>query len=79
MKKAHATQERFSVGRGAKTGKLYVRAKQGHSVPVPDMELAEIVDPSTVAYHGTTLDAWRMIEKGGLFIVFDSRSFCSEI
>jgi 2'-phosphotransferase len=58
-------KQRFAVGRGVKTGKLYIRARQGHSVPV-HLDLEEITDDDTVAMHGTTREAWQQIEKTGL-------------
>ncbi len=56
---------RFAVGRGAKTGKLYVRARQGHSVPV-HLDMEEITDDATLAMHGTNRESWKLIEKSGL-------------
>lgn len=58
-------KERFAVGRGVKTKKVYLRAKQGHSIPV-ELGLKRITDPKTIAYHGTTREAWHLIEHAGL-------------
>ena len=58
-------KQRFAVGRGKKTGRLYLRANQGHSIPV-EIGMEEVLDPSTVAMHGTNRGAWALIEKGGL-------------
>ena len=58
-------KQRFAAGRGKKTGQLYLRANQGHSVPV-EVGMEEIFDPATVAMHGTDRKAWTAIEQGGL-------------
>ena len=58
-------KQRFSVGVGAKTGIEYVRANQGHSIPV-EVDMVRIVDPTTVALHGTNRGAWKTIEQAGL-------------
>lgn len=57
---------RFSVGIGRETGKTYIRANQGHSIPVDELELKQVTDPDTVAMHGTTKSAWVAIQKSGL-------------
>lgn len=57
-------------------GQEYIRANQGHSIPVPDLELARIgsvedipkSETSTegIVVHGTYKDAWKTIRKEGL-------------
>ncbi len=44
--------------------KAQCRARQGHSIPV-DVGLKEITDPTTRAWHGTTRNAWNLIEESG--------------
>ena len=58
-------KQRFSVGKGADSGKEYVRANQGHSIPV-QLEMRKITDPNTTAMHGTSKKAWEAIQKTGL-------------
>ncbi|KAG8799243.1 hypothetical protein FRC16_005480 [Serendipita sp. 398] len=52
-------------------GTWYIRANQGHSLKVEDLELSEIQDPSEIpiAVHGTTLEAWRAISTKGLSVM----------
>lgn len=44
-------------------GTWWIRANQGHTLPVDDLELTEITDPSQlpVAVHGTTRKTWESI------------------
>lgn len=46
----------------------WIRANQGHSVQVPDLELKEITDPTEfpIVLHGTYLKTWPLIKKEGL-------------
>ena len=43
----------------------YIRANQGHSIPV-ELDLKELTDPDLIAYHGTTNEAWNIIQYEGL-------------
>lgn len=61
-------KNRFSIGRGKTSGKEFVRANQGHSIPV-HLDMKMIVDRSTVCIHGTSKKAWIAIEKNGLSIM----------
>lgn len=57
-------------------GKEYVRANQGHSFPVPDLELKRITkvediptgenSAEGVVVHGTYRSAWKLIKQSGL-------------
>jgi 2'-phosphotransferase len=49
-------------------GKLYIRANQGHSIDVKDLELKKITDPSAypVVVHGTYNAHWPKIKATGL-------------
>ncbi|CAE6455958.1 unnamed protein product [Rhizoctonia solani] len=50
------------------TTSLWVRANQGHTLKVDDLEAKPITDPSEVpcAVHGTNLKAWGSIKEQGL-------------
>ncbi|KAG8835595.1 hypothetical protein FRC17_002187 [Serendipita sp. 399] len=52
-------------------GTWYIRANQGHSLKVEELELKEIQDASEipVAIHGTTLEAWKAIAQRGLSVM----------
>ncbi|CAE6457791.1 unnamed protein product [Rhizoctonia solani] len=47
---------------------LWIRANQGHTLKVDDLETKPITDPSEVpcAVHGTNLKAWQSIREQGL-------------
>lgn len=47
--------------------KLFIRARQGHSIPHIEIELIE-ENPSGVLYHGTTIDAFNSILSTGKII-----------
>ena len=49
-------------------GKMYIKANQGHSIAVQDLELKKITDASLypVVVHGTYLKHWNNIKKSGL-------------
>lgn len=67
-------KQRFTINRI--DGKEYIRANQGHSIPVPDLELkaissaADIPKSETslegVVVHGTYSAPWKAIRKEGL-------------
>ncbi|KAG8688930.1 hypothetical protein FRC08_011186 [Ceratobasidium sp. 394] len=50
------------------TAVLWIRANQGHTLKVNDLELKPVTDPAEIscAVHGTTLKAWQSIESQGL-------------
>jgi len=49
-------------------GIWWIRANQGHTLKVEDLDLTEVVDASQlpVAVHGTTKKAWESISRQGL-------------
>lgn len=57
-------------------GSVYIRANQGHSIPVPDLELKRITSESdipcdargkpSVIVHGTYFKVWPAIKENGL-------------
>jgi len=49
-------------------GKLHIRANQGHTIEVKDLELQKITDPFLYpcVIHGTYVKAWTDIKKKGL-------------
>jgi 2'-phosphotransferase len=49
-------------------GKWFIRANQGHSIEVKDLELTPIKDASKypIVVHGTYHDAWQKIKVSGL-------------
>ena len=49
-------------------GTIWIRANQGHSIVVDDLELRPLLDPSEypTVVHGTSLEAWKSIEREGL-------------
>ncbi|ORX92135.1 putative tRNA 2'-phosphotransferase [Basidiobolus meristosporus CBS 931.73] len=49
-------------------GKYWIRANQGHSLKVKNLELEEITDPSLYpnVIHGTYLEKWKVIAESGL-------------
>ncbi|KAG8727216.1 hypothetical protein FRC12_022696 [Ceratobasidium sp. 428] len=50
------------------TDVLWIRANQGHTLKVDDLELKPVAAPTEVpcAVHGTTLEAWQHIRSQGL-------------
>jgi len=49
-------------------GTWWIRANQGHSIQVEDLELQEAVSAEEIplAIHGTSMQAWNAIQKEGL-------------
>ena len=51
-------------------GDMWIRANQGHSFPVPDLQLKIINNisdlPNGIAVHGTYKKAWKIIKSKGL-------------
>uniref|UniRef100_A0A670ZIU7 2'-phosphotransferase n=1 Tax=Pseudonaja textilis TaxID=8673 RepID=A0A670ZIU7_PSETE len=62
-------KQRFALCRHPSSGHLQIRANQGHSIQVPELELTPLQDlqdfPETVA-HGTLLRHWPAIRQRGL-------------
>ena len=60
-------KQRFAL-RYNDNGDLEIRANQGHSVDVPELQLEEIIDPSLypTLIHGTNFRAWDLIKTEGL-------------
>lgn len=57
------TKQRFTFKNGM------IRANQGHSLPVPDLELTVLTKTdlvNTSVIHGTYTSVWKQIEKQGL-------------
>lgn len=61
-------KQRFLIAEDPQTGRLKVRANQGHTFVVPDLELQPITTPNDVptVVHGTYHDSWKVIQKQGL-------------
>uniref|UniRef100_A0A8D2KUP7 2'-phosphotransferase n=1 Tax=Varanus komodoensis TaxID=61221 RepID=A0A8D2KUP7_VARKO len=62
-------KQRFAVRPHPSTGHLQIRANQGHSLPVSELELTPLLDPSDfpeVVAHGTYLRHWTAIRRSGL-------------
>lgn len=67
-------KQRFSII--TREGKEYIRANQGHTIDVPDLELKRIKSVEDIpkpehmhearVVHGTYIKAWKLIRKGGL-------------
>ncbi|KAM3825016.1 tRNA 2'-phosphotransferase 1 isoform 1-T1 [Vipera latastei] len=62
-------KQRFALGRHPSSGHLQIRANQGHSLQVPELDLTPLQTlqdfPETVA-HGTLLRHWPAIRQHGL-------------
>ena len=63
---ANNNKQRFTLS--TIDDKLYIRANQGHSIAVQDLELKKITDPTQfpVVVHGTYTAHWPAIKKTGL-------------
>ncbi|CAL1548576.1 unnamed protein product [Lymnaea stagnalis] len=61
-------KKRFTLEAEDDTGRLKIRANQGHSLQVEDLDLEPITDASKypVVVHGTFQRPYKMIEKEGL-------------
>ena len=58
-------KSRFAWGKGETSGRTYIRANQGHSIPVQLNSLKRAPD-DVKALHGTYLDCIDVIKKNGL-------------
>jgi 2'-phosphotransferase len=60
-------KQRYAL-RTADDGKAYIRANQGHSLGVPDLDLVPITSAADapIVVHGTYYSAWTAIQKEGL-------------
>lgn len=60
-------KQRFELEGDLETGELIIRANQGHSIDVPDLELMELRPGDvSVAYHGTFQRVLPEIQRQGL-------------
>jgi len=62
------TNDKKRYSTKTENGVLYIKANQGHSIEVENLELEEVTDPSQfkVVVHGTFLDKWPLIKATGL-------------
>jgi len=61
-------KKRFTLKTDEATGKVFIRANQGHSIEkVVDLELTKITDASKfpTVLHGTYIETWPNIKKAG--------------
>ncbi|KAL5463742.1 hypothetical protein EMCRGX_G032669 [Ephydatia muelleri] len=65
---AQCSKQRFALRNDPITGSLQIRANQGHTIPVDDLELTPIVDANgtPMVVHGTYRAAWNSIKLKGL-------------
>jgi len=65
---ATASDASASAGGAGANGTWWIRANQGHTLKVDDLDLTEITDASQLpaAVHGTTKKAWESISHQGL-------------
>ncbi|RHZ78256.1 hypothetical protein Glove_166g287 [Diversispora epigaea] len=70
-------KQRFSLK--TENSELYIRANQGHSIEVKDLELEKITDHEQIptVIHGTYLNRWKFIEKEGLRKMNRNHIHCS--
>lgn len=61
-------KKRFALRLDPLTNRLQIRANQGHTIEVDDLELNPITDPSNapVVVHGTYRECWELIKAQGL-------------
>lgn len=61
-------KQRFALRDDPATNRLQIKANQGHTIEVDDLELNPITDQSEapVVVHGTYLDCWPLIQTKGL-------------
>ncbi|RKO97075.1 hypothetical protein CXG81DRAFT_12874 [Caulochytrium protostelioides] len=65
-KQRYAIREEAPLSDPSSTTRVkWIRANQGHSVKV-EVELTPVTDPQQTVIHGTTMQAWSIIEKEGL-------------
>ncbi|XP_048259223.1 tRNA 2'-phosphotransferase 1-like [Haliotis rufescens] len=65
---ANNDKQRFTLETDPDNGQLKIRANQGHSVQVEDLQLTPLTDSTEypLIIHGTYLQAWRSIKSQGL-------------
>ncbi|KAL3872703.1 hypothetical protein ACJMK2_035910 [Sinanodonta woodiana] len=65
---AQNDKQRFALQKEDGTNRLKIRANQGHTVEVENLELTPITsaDQVPMVLHGTYFDAWNSIKKQGL-------------
>ncbi|PVU91414.1 hypothetical protein BB559_001394 [Furculomyces boomerangus] len=56
-------KQRFTIFRDPKNNLVYIRANQGHSLKVENLDLKKVVDPNEIptAIHGTYFSKWEII------------------
>ncbi|ESP03082.1 hypothetical protein LOTGIDRAFT_110702, partial [Lottia gigantea] len=61
-------KNRFAIKDDRESGRLLIRANQGHSIQVDDLELTLVdnADDYPTVVHGTNLTAWSSIKTQGL-------------
>ncbi|KAK6999767.1 tRNA 2p-phosphotransferase 1 [Biomphalaria glabrata] len=61
-------KKRFTLETDLESGKLRIKANQGHSIKVEDLELQPITDATEypIVVHGTYVRPYKQIEKEGL-------------
>lgn len=61
-------KQRFQLDVDAESSRLKIRANQGHTVEVTDLELTQITDArdTPIIIHGTSKKAWETIQREGL-------------
>ncbi|XP_019642437.1 PREDICTED: tRNA 2'-phosphotransferase 1-like [Branchiostoma belcheri] len=61
-------KKRFALQEEEETGRLQIRANQGHTLEVEELELTPITDPAKAptVVHGTYLNCWDKIRIQGL-------------
>ncbi|CAH1261563.1 TRPT1 [Branchiostoma lanceolatum] len=61
-------KKRFALQEEEETGRLQIRANQGHTLEVEELELTPISDPAEAptVVHGTYLNCWDKIRTQGL-------------
>lgn len=65
---AACPKQRFALREASDTGQLQIRANQGHSMEVKELELTGIVsaDEAPLVVHGTYKKVWQIIQHQGL-------------
>ena len=62
------TKQRFCSETDSGSGRLKIRANQGHSMQIDDLQLQQILNEtdSPTIVHGTSMRAWERIKQEGL-------------
>ncbi|XP_052270006.1 uncharacterized protein LOC127871281 isoform X5 [Dreissena polymorpha] len=61
-------KQRFALQPHRESGRLMIRANQGHTMQVDDLDLKPLLSPDNVpcAIHGTYYESWEAIKRTGL-------------